>query len=211
MVYNIYIVHVYFKEYITYIHVYNIHVSKLLLETSTMGEPEDLARDVSSWSSWSPEMESLVYDEVYILLETQLVKVTCNDLLFQCRRGSGIALLHSAVITNAPYLFAVELSLLSKLKQFRVVLYCRCEDDLIIIGETRPQLSHFCRELLRNGSYLKGSVRSFPADSAQILDINIAIRNGRVVLEPSPEKIPRTLCFHQLIACIPGCHGLAAP
>ena len=95
------------------------------------------------------ELSKLVKDAVLIMLCNQYVITTSLPIIYQCTRGAGIGLLHSAHLASALYVKTIEEVVLAKpsAQSDSIPLYGRYHDDVFFVASSEPAMKSFWHDL----------------------------------------------------------------
>ena len=140
------------------------------------------------------ELQDLFSEVLSLVLEHQFVLASGLPDWYRCTSGSGIGLLHSAVVANFAFYHAVETKFVHSLRARGILCYCRYHDDIFLVFKDRLCLRFFAVFLKANASYFKYVSNSVSQTSITMLDLTITISKGRLCAHPTLTKSPIPLC-----------------
>lgn len=157
------------------------------------GSSSELANDVSS--GFSGAKVPLIKQSTFFLLENQFVVAESLPHVYRCFLGSGMGLGHSGHISNLAFYRRVERRLLAKYQSDpRVIRYIRYFDDIFVLFDGADIMHEFARALNDYAAYFVIEERQVSQNSVQYLDLTITVKNDKLVIEPTLNKMPKPLC-----------------
>ena len=156
------------------------------------GRPLELSKLCSSLFSDDRELQTLVYNSVFFLLESQFIVDPEGglDTIYQVICGSGMGLSHSGAVAEAALLGGMEEKLLAVQKDHLIDLYVRFKDDILIVFQDKSLLKDFFH-IMQKGHPFKIECEEISTQKIQYLDV--CIRKGNTQFSISPETKPSKL------------------
>jgi hypothetical protein len=161
------------------------------------GTPNHIATTISSAFD-DVGLKAVMHDALFFLLDNQFVITQCADSMYKCTRGSGIGLLHSALVASVLFILDVEIPLFSRcsLQRRGVQLYARYHDDIYTIASSIGHVKQLYKSIKRESDVftIVCSAVGSHFTSVQYLDVTVSFSGSSVVAMPTLEKTVTPLC-----------------
>ena len=170
------------------------------------GSSYELASLCASLFTQDKVLHDLMYDAIFLLLDSQYIRI--GGIWPECKVvvGSGMGLTHSGSVADAAFLAATELAILPKLREFQIDLYARFKDDVFILARSMPDLKIFFEQLKENAKPFSISCEEISRIKVVFLEVSVQKQCEAFHIKPCPKQtrlgvpwLAKSSCHHQAV------------